>query len=166
MQMWPSRRHWAPPPARRTQRDEQQRRRLRVLSDSVDLVLTILSCVLYVIETYVNTGQADSKTLWVFEVVISACLTAIFVFRIHSSSEPLALIFTPSSLLDFATSVPVLITMLLSPFAMHVVSVLRVLRVLRSFSFAADLNLRPATQQAAPSLNAQCSNTSPFPTPL
>ena len=119
------------------------------LGEAVDTVLTVSSCALYVLETYLENDGHQTRVLWVWlsEVVISASLLLLYVIRVCSSLHPLETLVSPGAILDLVTSAPVLVTLLLAPYSMRAVSILRVLRVLRTFSLAADLTLQPVAKQ-------------------
>lgn len=125
--------------------DEHKIRTLRSV-DTFDMLLTGSSCFLYVIETY---WTHDYEILWCLEVLISASLTLIYVQRVRLSPEPFAKMLQPSAMIDLVTSLPVLISMILTPYSMNAYAVLRVLRVLRTFSLASDFMLQPLPHQAS-----------------
>ncbi|KAL1525506.1 hypothetical protein AB1Y20_020362 [Prymnesium parvum] len=120
---------------------------LRKFSEAFDTFLTLLSCTIYVVETYLFNQDEALFYVWVTEITISACLLALYVFRVCCSSEPLRTMLSVSGMLDLVTSMPVLVTMLLDP-SLRAVSVLRVLRVLRTFTLASDLVIQPVAKQA------------------
>ena len=96
----------------------------------------------------VCTGDVMLGEIWLAEVLTSTSLLAFYGYRLCSSTAPRDFCFTPGAMLDLATSAPVLLTLLLAPpSSLHAVSILRVLRVLRTFSFAAELTLQPVTKQ-------------------
>ena len=120
--------------------------------DILDTSLTLGSCVLYVLSTYVERDSQVQTALefgmWVTEVVISAALLSLYLRRLFCAASLLDFARSPSSLLDLATSAPVLLFLLvLSTEDARWVRILRVLRVLRTFGLTAELQARPVAQQ-------------------
>ena len=125
-------------------------------ADAVDLILTLVSCVLYVIDTYLEEEPGEKllkEVLWVLELVISTALLLLYLVRLVSSIQHgrhvLEFVLAPSSLLDLFTSLPVLVAVLLFEESSRSIRIFRILRVLRTFSINADLQTQPIAQQAS-----------------
>ena len=112
------------------------------------MLFTLVSCTLFILETYLDGDSPAASAVWLTEVFISASLSVLFTLRVLISSQPWDIAMNPSGLLDLATSVPVLLLLLLAPPSMRAVSILRVLRVLRTFTLTADLTIQPVKKQA------------------
>jgi len=124
-------------------------------ADTLDLALTLLSCVLYVIDTYLEVEAGEKllkEGLWLLELCISAALLLLYVIRLVSSIQHgrnvLDFVLAPSSVLDLLTSLPVLVAMLLFEESSRSVRIFRILRVLRTFTINADVQTQPIAHQA------------------
>jgi hypothetical protein len=125
-------------------------------ADSVDMVLTLISCVVYVIDTYLEEEPGEKllkECLWIIELVISTSLLLLYVVRLVSSIQQgrnlVEFVLSPSSLLDLFTSLPVLVAVLLFEESSRSIRIFRILRVLRTFSVNTDLQTQPIAQQAS-----------------
>lgn len=119
-----------------------------------DVVLTAFSLVLYVVSTYFETGLCrdvlcSENIMWFLEVATTAGLLFLYVQRLRRSAAPLALALTPGMVLDQLTSGPVLCVLIFLPHDQSAwVRMLRVLRVLRTHTLAAELSVQPVGRQA------------------
>lgn len=125
-------------------------------ADFIDLLLTLISCVVYVIDTYLEEEPGEKlvkECLWAVELVISTSLLLLYVVRLVSSIQHgrnlLEFVLAPSSLLDLFTSLPVLIAVLLFEESSRSIRIFRILRVLRTFSTNSDLQTQPIAQQVS-----------------
>jgi len=125
-------------------------------ADFIDLLLTLISCVVYVIDTYLEEEPGEKlvkEWLWVVELVISTSLLLLYVVRLVSSIQHgrnlIEFVLAPSSLLDLFTSLPVLIAVLLFEESSRSIRIFRILRVLRTFSTNSDLQTQPIAQQVS-----------------
>jgi hypothetical protein len=122
--------------------------------DLPDVCLTVFSLLLYVTSTYFESSCWDTKLpcfsfFWGLEVTTSAGLLAIYAQRLRRSAAPLAFALTPGMILDLLTSAPVLYVLVLLPHDKSSwVRMLRVLRVLRTHTLAAELSVQPTGKQA------------------
>ena len=119
--------------------------------------MTIVSCALYVLSTYAEVdaddGDGSSEAVWLTlylaECLVTSALLYMYVQRLTHAAAPVTLALTPGMILDLLTSAPILVFLILTPHGVSSwVRMLRVLRVLRSFSFAAELSVAPVSKQA------------------
>ena len=121
----------------------------------VDAFLTPFSLVLYTSSTYFEDEESHTRLegslsgfLWILEVATTSGLLCLYLQRLRASVAPLAYALTNHMLLDFVTSVPVLWDLLFNGRKHTWLRVLRVLRVLRTHTRAAELSLQPIDRQA------------------
>ena len=121
--------------------------------DKVHLVLILLACLLYVHRTYrspIVPALQDIRSFGrdfegpvsrVLEAFMSALLVLVFLVRLRGALVPKAFWLTPISLLDIATSIPVLFSTIMPnvvaaalclSFHSFLIRMLRILRILRT----------------------------------
>ena len=116
-----------------------------------DSFLTAFSLILYTTSTYVEDVALYPHLnilVWVLEVVTTSGLLYIYLRRLCASVAPFAEALSPGMLLDLITSGPVLWDLLFNGRQHTWVRVLRVLRVLRTHTRAAELSMQPVDRQA------------------
>ena len=116
-------------------------------TDAPDAILTVFSLTLYVISSYYEDGSFFGFMLWAAEVATTSGLLYFYVQRLRASAAPLALALTAGMVLDLLTSLPVLLFLLFQPHS-YWMRALRVFRVLRTHTLAAELSVQPVKRQA------------------
>ena len=117
---------------------------LRVHRSLVDRRILCSLCRVHVLR-----GGDGWLLLWLTEVFVTGSLLYLYVQRLMVAPSPLSAALTPGMILDLLTSAPILVFLLLTPHSLSSwIRLLRVLRVLRAFSFSAELSVAPVSKQA------------------
>eukprot|EP01028_Stygiella_incarcerata_P012293 TRINITY_DN7481_c0_g1_i1.p1 TRINITY_DN7481_c0_g1~~TRINITY_DN7481_c0_g1_i1.p1 ORF type:complete len:1050 (-),score=218.87 TRINITY_DN7481_c0_g1_i1:1823-4972(-) len=106
------------------------------LWDIFQIILSIVSCCLYVYSTYL---ESDPYWLWVFEIVLASLFLLDYIMQVYVAEHRIRFILSWRSAVDVLTILPVFIGMLMedddaqSLFFLRVLRLFRLLRIMRIY---------------------------------
>lgn len=109
------------------------------LIDVSIILLNILICILFAIDTY-NISDRSRDLIWQMEVVITGFFVVEYIARLYGSRNRWKHLFSIFSLIDLAAILPVFFVLLTpaAPLKIGFIRVIRVFRIFRFLRFTAD----------------------------
>jgi voltage-gated potassium channel len=109
------------------------------LIDIAIILLNILICILFVIDTY-PISESARKNLWKAEVIITVFFIIEYIARLYGSRNRVKFVFNIFSLIDLAAILPIfsIFFMPSAPMKIGFIRIIRVFRVFRFLRFTAD----------------------------
>ncbi|KAK1946844.1 Calcium-activated potassium channel subunit alpha-1 [Phytophthora citrophthora] len=111
---------------------------MRIMIEALNVVLSLVLVAIAIADTYYDPElDEDSETYQAFEVFCTVLFAVDYVMHLFAAQNFLSYLFTPVSIVDFVTIVPVLLTIAIKRLTLN--SVLPILRIARIFRILAVL---------------------------
>ena len=112
-----------------------------IISDFFQAILSLMSCILYIISTYIDSNSYDSTFLnfiHISDYVITALFTMDLIRHFIDSKNKFKFFFKPHSIIDFLAILPIYLQVMFSIKQsalgfLHILQIFRVVRILRLY---------------------------------